>query len=246
MNTVIAAWLRRRIVRDGKIGSRSIAFGIERASSFQIYHSQHQEGLQALGPAHRGLDGRPHHAGGQGHARQGRVPVREGGVVHPGIPTSRAPRPCAFIPRWSVMRSVTWPIRTVKLSPPSVTAFPSGGQAHSENLPYGEVRAAVADGADEIDMVINSRRVFRGAEFAEVQDEISAVVEARAATPRSRSSSRSASSRPTTRSARRLVSRDGSYPRRRLHQDQHGQDQPQRHARQQPGDDRGHPGFLPR
>jgi deoxyribose-phosphate aldolase len=39
-----------------------------------------------------------------------------------------------------------------------------------------EVRAAVADGADEIDMVIN-RGAFLAGEFAEMQDEISAVVE---------------------------------------------------------------------
>ena len=40
-----------------------------------------------------------------------------------------------------------------------------------------EVRAAVADGADEIDMVIN-RGAFLAGEFGEVQDEIGAVVEA--------------------------------------------------------------------
>jgi deoxyribose-phosphate aldolase len=55
------------------------------------------------------------------------------------------------------------------------TAFPSGQAPLKTRL--GEVRAAVADGADEIDMVIN-RGAFLEGEFAEVQDEIAAVVEA--------------------------------------------------------------------
>ena len=55
------------------------------------------------------------------------------------------------------------------------TAFPSGQAPLKTRL--AEVRAAVADGADEIDMVIN-RGAFLAGEFAEVQDEIAAVVEA--------------------------------------------------------------------
>ena len=55
------------------------------------------------------------------------------------------------------------------------TAFPSGQAPLKTRL--AEVRAAVADGADEIDMVIN-RGAFLAGEFGEVQDEISAVVEA--------------------------------------------------------------------
>jgi deoxyribose-phosphate aldolase len=55
------------------------------------------------------------------------------------------------------------------------TAFPSGQTPLKTRL--AEVRAAVADGADEIDMVIN-RGAFLAGEFAEVQDEIAAVVEA--------------------------------------------------------------------
>ena len=58
------------------------------------------------------------------------------------------------------------------------TAFPAGQTALSSRL--AEVRAAVADGADEIDMVIN-RGAFLAGEFARVQDEISAVSEARGA-----------------------------------------------------------------
>ena len=55
------------------------------------------------------------------------------------------------------------------------TAFPSGQAPLRTRL--GEVTAAVADGADEIDMVIN-RGAFLAGEFDRVQDEISAVVEA--------------------------------------------------------------------
>lgn len=55
------------------------------------------------------------------------------------------------------------------------TAFPSGQAPLRTRL--AEVRAAVGDGADEIDMVINRGAFLRG-EFAEVQDEIAAVRDA--------------------------------------------------------------------
>ena len=55
------------------------------------------------------------------------------------------------------------------------TAFPSGQAPLATRL--AEVRAAVADGADEIDMVIN-RGAFLAGETALVQDEIAAVREA--------------------------------------------------------------------
>jgi deoxyribose-phosphate aldolase len=55
------------------------------------------------------------------------------------------------------------------------TAFPSGQAPLKTRL--AEVRAAVADGADEIDMVIN-RGAFLAGELQLVQDEISAVLEA--------------------------------------------------------------------
>ena len=55
------------------------------------------------------------------------------------------------------------------------TAFPSGQMPLKTRL--GEVRSAVADGADEIDMVIN-RGEFLAGEFARVQDEIAAVLAA--------------------------------------------------------------------
>lgn len=55
------------------------------------------------------------------------------------------------------------------------TAFPSGQAPLKTRL--AEVRAAVADGADEIDMVIN-RGAFLAGEFGLVQDEIFQVVDA--------------------------------------------------------------------
>jgi deoxyribose-phosphate aldolase len=55
------------------------------------------------------------------------------------------------------------------------TAFPSGQAPLKTRL--AEVRAAVSDGADEIDMVIN-RGAFLSGEFALVQDEIAQVLEA--------------------------------------------------------------------
>jgi deoxyribose-phosphate aldolase len=55
------------------------------------------------------------------------------------------------------------------------TAFPSGQAPLQTRL--AEVRAAVADGADEIDMVIN-RGAFLAGEYSRVQDEIASVVEA--------------------------------------------------------------------
>jgi len=55
------------------------------------------------------------------------------------------------------------------------TAFPSGQSPLKTRL--AEVRAAVADGADEIDMVIN-RGAFLSGQFSLMQDEIAQVVEA--------------------------------------------------------------------
>lgn len=54
------------------------------------------------------------------------------------------------------------------------TAFPAGQSPLAIRL--AEVRGAVADGADEIDMVIN-RGAFLAGELARVQDEIAAVLE---------------------------------------------------------------------
>ncbi len=63
------------------------------------------------------------------------------------------------------------PIRIASVA----TAFPSGQTPLRTRL--AEVRSAVADGADEIDMVIN-RGAFLAGEFQVVQDEITAVRDA--------------------------------------------------------------------
>jgi len=63
------------------------------------------------------------------------------------------------------------PVRVASVA----TAFPSGQTHYRTRL--AEVRGAVADGADEVDMVIN-RGAFLSGEFARVQDEIAGVVEA--------------------------------------------------------------------
>lgn len=63
------------------------------------------------------------------------------------------------------------PVRVASVA----TAFPSGQAPLATRL--DEVRMAVAEGADEIDMVIN-RGAFLAGEFARVQDEIAAVAEA--------------------------------------------------------------------
>lgn len=55
------------------------------------------------------------------------------------------------------------------------TAFPSGQAPLKTRL--AEVRAAVGDGADEIDMVIN-RGAFLAGEYGKVQDEIAQILEA--------------------------------------------------------------------
>ncbi len=63
------------------------------------------------------------------------------------------------------------PVRVASVA----TAFPSGQTPFRTRL--AEVKAALADGADEIDMVIN-RGAFLAGEFGRAQDEIAAVAEA--------------------------------------------------------------------
>jgi len=89
----------------------------------------------------------------------------------PGIPSVAAV--CVYP---SMVRHAKKHVADTNIKVASVaTAFPSGQSPLKTRL--AEVRAAVADGADEIDMVIN-RGAFLAGEFAEVQDEIAAVVEA--------------------------------------------------------------------
>ncbi len=76
----------------------------------------------------------------------------------------------------SMVRHAVKHVRGTNVKVASVaTAFPSGQAPLKTRL--AEVRAAVSDGADEIDMVIN-RGAFLSGEFALVQDEIAQVIEA--------------------------------------------------------------------
>jgi deoxyribose-phosphate aldolase len=87
-----------------------------------------------------------------------------------------APRVAAVCVYPSMVRHAARHVRGSGVKVASVaTAFPSGQAPLKTRL--AEVRAAVEDGADEIDMVIN-RGAFLAGEVDLVRDEISAVVEA--------------------------------------------------------------------
>src|SRR5689334_18078075 len=89
----------------------------------------------------------------------------------PDIPPVAAVCIYPFLVKYAARWLADTPIKVASVA----TAFPSG-QSPLE-LRLEEVRTAVGDGADEIDMVIN-RGLFLAGEFSAVQDEISAVVEA--------------------------------------------------------------------
>lgn len=92
---------------------------------------------------------------------------------HPGIDS---PRPAAVCVYPSMVRHAARHVKGTGVKIASVaTAFPSGQAPLKTRL--AEVKAAVADGADEIDMVIN-RGAFLAGELDLVRDEISAVVNA--------------------------------------------------------------------
>jgi deoxyribose-phosphate aldolase len=130
---------------------------------------------EGLRPQARRLDGRSDHPRGQGHARQGRLALPEGAQPARTIPTSPTVAAVCVYPamvkhaRRALGEDTKVPIASV------ATAFPSGQAPLRTRL--AEVKAAVADGADEIDMVIN-RGAFLAGEFGRMQDEIAAVVEA--------------------------------------------------------------------
>lgn len=87
-----------------------------------------------------------------------------------------APRVAAVCVYPSMVRHAVKHVRNSGIKVASVaTAFPSGQAPLKTRL--GEVKVAVSDGADEIDMVIN-RGAFLAGELALVQDEIAQVVEA--------------------------------------------------------------------
>ncbi|MGB6222570.1 deoxyribose-phosphate aldolase [Haloferula sp.] len=86
------------------------------------------------------------------------------------------PRPAAVCVYPSMVRHAAKHVKGTGVRIASVaTAFPSGQAPLKTRL--AEVKKAVADGADEIDMVIN-RGAFHQGEFQLVQDEIAAVLEA--------------------------------------------------------------------
>ena len=92
---------------------------------------------------------------------------------HPGMDGPQTAAVCVYP---AMVRHAKKHVADSRVKVASVaTAFPSGQAPLKTRL--AEVKAAVADGADEIDMVIN-RGAFLAGEFARVQDEIAAVVEA--------------------------------------------------------------------
>jgi len=96
-------------------------------------------------------------------------------ALHPHEHDSGVPPVAAVCVYPSMVRHAKKHVADTPVKVASVaTAFPSGQAPLKTRL--AEVRAAVADGADEIDMVIN-RGAFLAGEFGEVQDEIAAVVE---------------------------------------------------------------------
>jgi deoxyribose-phosphate aldolase len=92
---------------------------------------------------------------------------------HPGIDVPRVAAVCVYP---SMVKHAARHLKGTDVRIASVaTAFPAGQAPLKTRL--AEVRQAVADGADEIDMVIN-RGAFLTGEFALMQDEIAAVADA--------------------------------------------------------------------
>lgn len=94
-------------------------------------------------------------------------------VPHPNLDCPATAAVCVYpsMVRHAAKHVKGTPVRIASVA----TAFPSGQAPLKTRL--AEVRAAVADGADEIDMVIN-RGAFLAGESALVQDEIAAVMDA--------------------------------------------------------------------
>jgi len=106
------------------------------------------------------------------------APADTSAAVPPPVPASAGPNDAAICDQ-SSPQTVPQSILVIDIGGSKVkvasvaTAFPSG-QTHFRNR-LAEVRGAVADGADEIDMVIN-RGAFLSGDYSRVQDEIAAVV----------------------------------------------------------------------
>lgn len=92
---------------------------------------------------------------------------------HPGLACPRVAAVCVYpsMVRYAVRHVQGSGVKVASVA----TAFPSGQAPLKTRL--AEVKAAVADGADEIDMVIN-RGAFLAGQLGMVQDEIAAVLDA--------------------------------------------------------------------
>lgn len=97
-------------------------------------------------------------------------------ALHPHAPDSDIPPVAAVCVYPALVAEAKRHVGGTSVKVASVaTAFPSGQTPLRSRL--AEVRGAVADGADEIDMVIN-RNAFLSGRLAEVRDEIAAVLAA--------------------------------------------------------------------
>ncbi len=96
-------------------------------------------------------------------------------ALHPHDDTDIPPTAAVCVYPAMVKHAAKWVKGTSVKIASVATAFPSGQAPLKTRL--AEVRAAVGDGADEIDMVIN-RGAFLAGQLQLVQDEISAVLEA--------------------------------------------------------------------
>ena len=138
-------------------------------------HPLDQDDGEGLGHRHRHLDGRPHHARGRRHPRQGPLawPPR------PAAPTPSDPS-CPQVAAVCVYGDLAGVAREA-LGDSGIhvaavaTAFPSGRASRAVKL--ADVEDAVANGADEIDMVID-RGAFLAGRYLDVYEEIVAVKEA--------------------------------------------------------------------
>ncbi|WP_432835014.1 deoxyribose-phosphate aldolase [Dactylosporangium sp. CA-092794] len=112
----------------------------------------------------------------EGSDTPGKVRALCAKAVRPDPADATCPSAAAICVYPAMIATAAEALRGTKVHLASVaTAFPSGQAPLAVKL--ADTRAAVADGADEIDMVI-SRGAFLAGRYAEVHDEIAAVKEA--------------------------------------------------------------------
>ena len=135
-------------------------------------HPVDQDHRQGVRDRPRHPDGRPDHARGPGHPRQGARAGRQGDAPRPGRPDLPVGRRRLRLPRHGRRpprrRSATSGVNVAAVA----TAFPSGRAAMDIKL--ADTRDAVEAGADEIDMVID-RGAFLSGRYLQVFEEIVAV-----------------------------------------------------------------------